>query len=163
MRSLYENEQTCKSFCDNAYENTNEKNSTDEQNQDDEPDSNGKSDPSDSATPASDETEKFYKVTGNVNGSDVIKLREQINLASLNLENASIVSGGEPYCQSDGKHYETKDNEIGQRMFMFMHLYRSPFWGDTPLLQPRTFMFMQRLLKLTKITVPGLQNPLAEL
>lgn len=60
--------------------------------------------------------EKEVKITGSINGSDIKYLRQQINngnITSLNLSEASIVSGGDAYYEE----YTTSDNVIGEYMF----------------------------------------------
>ncbi|WP_294429651.1 leucine-rich repeat domain-containing protein [uncultured Treponema sp.] len=60
------------------------------------------------------------KINGPLNGTDVKYLRELIierNLASIDLSNSQIVSGGDVYYQNDEGEFATKDNEIGFYMF----------------------------------------------
>ena len=60
--------------------------------------------------------EKDVRLTGSINGSDIKYLREQIadgNISSLNLSDASIVSGGDAY---DGTN-RTANDTIGTGMF----------------------------------------------
>lgn len=59
------------------------------------------------------------KINGELNGTDIAFLHDvgkSYNLATLDLSNASIVSGGEPYSYESGALY-TSDNEIGKYMF----------------------------------------------
>lgn len=58
------------------------------------------------------------KVNGALNGTDMAFLDDMghKNLTTLDLSNASIVSGGEPYSYESGALY-TSDNEIGKYMF----------------------------------------------
>ena len=61
-------------------------------------------------------SESTLKITGSINGTDIKYLRELINagtVTSLNLTDASIVSGGEAYVDS----YKTEDDVIGESMF----------------------------------------------
>ncbi|MBE6302660.1 MAG: hypothetical protein E7089_01840 [Bacteroidales bacterium] len=61
-------------------------------------------------------TETTLKITGSINGTDVKYLRELINggkVTSIDLSEASIVSGGEKYNGS----YSTENDIIGDRMF----------------------------------------------
>lgn len=60
--------------------------------------------------------DKNVKINGAINGSDIKYLRQQINnglITSLNLSDASIVSGGDAYYEE----YTTSDNIVGECMF----------------------------------------------
>ncbi len=66
-------------------------------------------------------TDKELKISGPVNGTDVKYLRELVSagkVTSLNLSDATIVSGGEAYYEKDGKLYTTTDNVFGDYMFL---------------------------------------------
>lgn len=52
-------------------------------------------------------------ISGPLNGSDIKYIREMNKLVTLDMENASIVSGGEAYYEN----YHTADNQIGDQMF----------------------------------------------
>lgn len=52
-------------------------------------------------------------ISGPLNGSDIKYIREMDKLITLDMENASIVSGGEAYYEN----YHTADNQIGDQMF----------------------------------------------
>lgn len=60
-------------------------------------------------------------VSGDLNGTDIAYLREMIiagHLTDLNMENANIVSGGDPYYVPQyGKSDYTIDNVVGKNMF----------------------------------------------
>ena len=59
-------------------------------------------------------------VSGQLNGSDIKLIREMINdyrLAYIDLKDASIVAGGEPYYSSSYSAYSTENDVIGQYMF----------------------------------------------
>lgn len=67
-----------------------------------------------------DSADDFYKVKGEINGTDIKNLRQQIKdgkITKLDLSDAIIVSGGEAYFESDGKSYKTSDNVISDYMF----------------------------------------------
>ena len=60
--------------------------------------------------------DKNVKINGAINGSDIKYLRQQINngnITSLNLSDASIMSGGDAYYEE----YTTSDNVVGEYMF----------------------------------------------
>lgn len=68
------------------------------------------------------------KVSGPINGTDIGLIREMAGrgrdgqltdgrLHVLDLEDAVIVSGGEPYLHADGKDYKVSDDELPERMF----------------------------------------------
>lgn len=60
--------------------------------------------------------DKNVKINGAINGSDIKYLRQQINngnITSLNLSDASIVSGGDAYYEE----FTTNDNVVGEYMF----------------------------------------------
>ena len=68
------------------------------------------------------------KVTGKINNSDLGLIRRMAgrnndgsvsrgHLAILDLGEATIVSGGEPYLSQDGKTYKCKDHELGDFAF----------------------------------------------
>jgi hypothetical protein len=60
--------------------------------------------------------DKNVKINGAINGSDIKYLRQQINnglITSLNLSDASIVSGGDAYYEG----FTTNDNIVGECMF----------------------------------------------
>ena len=48
-------------------------------------------------------------ISGRINGTDVLAIRGMHNLKAINLADASIVEGGQPYYKS----YTTKNNELG--------------------------------------------------
>ena len=56
---------------------------------------------------------KMLKVSGSINGDDIITIKRCVNLETLDLEDATIVSGGAAY---DGTHY-TVDSSISNSMF----------------------------------------------
>lgn len=59
-------------------------------------------------------------ISGKLNGTDIKFIREMIidgKLTDLNIQNASIVSGGDVYYTSYTKDYTTEDNVIGNYMF----------------------------------------------
>lgn len=63
---------------------------------------------------------KKLTVTGQLNGTDIALIREMLlnnKLMSLNIQNASIVSGGEPYYKTNYSQENTEDNVIGENMF----------------------------------------------
>lgn len=63
---------------------------------------------------------KNLVISGQLNGSDIKLIREMIieyNLSILNIANANIVSGGEPYYKTKNSEYNTEDNVIGANMF----------------------------------------------
>lgn len=58
-------------------------------------------------------------LTGSLNGDDIKTIRQMTKLRILNLEDASIVSGGSQYYPEDGCN--TKNNVIGKKMFFNMN------------------------------------------
>jgi hypothetical protein len=71
------------------------------------------------------------KVTGSLNGTDILFLREMAGvnynnypndlgkLSDLDLSGASIVSGGDAYINYSYQNYNTEDNVIGPYMFYY--------------------------------------------
>ena len=59
--------------------------------------------------------EKIYslKVSGNLNGTDILTIRKMTNLKILDMEDAKIVNGGQSYY----KDYITSENAIGEYFF----------------------------------------------
>nr|MCR5765671.1 leucine-rich repeat domain-containing protein [Treponema sp.] len=70
---------------------------------------------------SADSIDDFYKVIGQINGTDIKNLRKQINegqITKLDLSKAVIVAGGDAYYQdSDGNQYFSSDGVIGDFMF----------------------------------------------
>ncbi len=59
-------------------------------------------------------------ISGEINGTDIAFIREVIDngkMTDLNLGNAIIVSGGEPYYKTSYSEYFTENNVIGRYMF----------------------------------------------
>ena len=54
------------------------------------------------------------KIKGNVNGTDILTIRKMTNLQILDLQEASIIDGGDSYYQD----YVTSKNKIGSYFFM---------------------------------------------
>lgn len=61
------------------------------------------------------------QLSGSLNGTDIKFIREMVALASVNMRDSKIVSGGEPY---DGTYY-TQDDVIGGSMFSYMKTWVS--------------------------------------
>lgn len=61
------------------------------------------------------------KLTGELNGTDIKHIREMIlsKLKVLDLSEARIVSGGEPYVQYYGLYYYTDNDIFGHYMFCY--------------------------------------------
>ena len=69
---------------------------------------------------SSTSTIKSLWISGELNGTDIKLIREMATtgvLTDLNIENAKIVSGGDPYYSTTFNNYATKDNVIGEYMF----------------------------------------------
>lgn len=65
-------------------------------------------------------TATSLSVSGQLNGSDIKLIREMINnnqLSYVDLKEASIVAGGEPYYSSSYSSYSTEKDVIGENMF----------------------------------------------
>ncbi len=56
------------------------------------------------------------KVTGDINGTDIVTIRRMTNLTMLDLSDANVVSGGSEYYDT----YRTSDNQIGSYFFYDM-------------------------------------------
>lgn len=59
-------------------------------------------------------------ISGQLNGSDIALIREMLlnnKLMSLDIQDANIVSGGEPYYKTNYSQENTEDNVIGENMF----------------------------------------------
>lgn len=55
------------------------------------------------------------KLIGSINGSDMLILNKCINLASLDLSEATIESGGMPYYEADNQQFVSEDNVLGEK------------------------------------------------
>lgn len=61
-----------------------------------------------------------WTISGEINGTDIAFIREAFDngkITDLDLGNAIIVSGGEPYYKNSYKEYNTEDNVVGTNMF----------------------------------------------
>ncbi|MDE5921162.1 MAG: leucine-rich repeat domain-containing protein, partial [Paramuribaculum sp.] len=63
-----------------------------------------------------DEAESItsLKLTGTLNGTDLLTINRLINLNKLDISGCDIVSGGMPYYETDNERFGTKDNTLGQ-------------------------------------------------
>lgn len=55
------------------------------------------------------------KLSGKLNGTDLLALNKLTNICSLDMSDATIVSGGMPYYEADNQRYGTTDNVLGPR------------------------------------------------
>ena len=55
------------------------------------------------------------KLIGEINGTDLLVLNKMINITSLDLSEATIVSGGMPYYDKDNERFGTEDNTLGNK------------------------------------------------
>ena len=69
-------------------------------------------------------SEKFsatrWTISGEINGTDIAFIREVLDrgkMTDLDLSNAIIVSGGEPYYKTSYSEYVTENNVVGSNMF----------------------------------------------
>ena len=96
------------------------------------------------------------KVVGKINGTDIITLNSMSALKSLDLSNASIVSGGKAYeddwDDDDECPLYTKDNIIGAQMFWELKLEEIILPNNITSIEKRAFKDCQ---KLTSITIPS--------
>lgn len=72
---------------------------------------------------SSEETQTITEliISGPLNGTDIALIRTTAgNLERLDLTNATIVTGGNPYTSYDGKDYTTQNNIVGSYMFRGM-------------------------------------------
>lgn len=60
------------------------------------------------------ETVGSLKLTGKLNGTDILTINKMRNLRHLDISEASIVAGGLNYYEDDNKRFGTKDNTVGQ-------------------------------------------------
>lgn len=61
-----------------------------------------------------------WTISGEINGTDIAFIREAFDngkITDLNLGNAIIVSGGEPYYKTSYSEYNTENNVVGANMF----------------------------------------------
>ena len=61
-----------------------------------------------------------WTISGEINGTDIAFIREVLDngkMTDLDLGNAIIVSGGEPYYKTSYSEYLTEDNVVGNNMF----------------------------------------------
>ena len=61
-----------------------------------------------------------WTISGEINGTDIAFIREAFDngkITDLNLGNAIIVSGGEPYYRTSYSEYNTENNVVGTNMF----------------------------------------------
>ncbi len=57
------------------------------------------------------------KITGAINGTDLITINRMKNLDRIDLSETTIVAGGMPYYQTDKESYYTVDNHFGYKSF----------------------------------------------
>lgn len=69
-------------------------------------------------------------ISGRINGTDVLVIRGMHNLKAINLADASIVEGGQPYYKS----YTTKNNELGDYMLYDLGLEQAILPRDLTLI-----------------------------
>ena len=69
-------------------------------------------------------------ISGRINGTDVLAIRGMHNLKAINLADASIVEGGQPYYKS----YTTKNNELGDYMLYDLGLEQAILPRDLTLI-----------------------------
>lgn len=63
-----------------------------------------------------DEAESItsLKLTGTLNGTDLLTVNKLTNLKKLDISGCTIVSGGMPYYETDNERFGAKDNTLGQ-------------------------------------------------
>ena len=69
-------------------------------------------------------------ISGRINGTDILVIRNMHNLKAINLTDASIVEGGQPYYKS----YTTKNNELGDYMLYDLGLEQAILPRDLTLI-----------------------------
>ena len=69
-------------------------------------------------------------ISGRINGTDILVIRNMHNLKAINLADASIVEGGQPYYKS----YTTKNNELGDYMLYDLGLEQAILPRDLTLI-----------------------------
>lgn len=57
---------------------------------------------------------RSLKLSGDINGTDILLINKMINMESLDLSGANIKSGGMPYYEDDKTSAVTKDNELNR-------------------------------------------------
>lgn len=60
------------------------------------------------------ETVGSLKLTGRLNGTDILTINKMRNLRHLDISEASIVAGGLNYYEDDNNRFGTKDNTVGE-------------------------------------------------
>ena len=85
-------------------------------------------------------------ISGRINGTDVLAIRGMHNLKAINLADASIVEGGQPYYKS----YTTKNNELGDYMLYDLGLEQAILPRDLTLIGRSSLSKNQ----LTSIEIP---------
>lgn len=98
----------------------------------------------------------YLTVTGEINSSDLKIIREiagrdsegkgtRGQLMDLDISNAKIVSGGEPYLAEDGEAFTTSDNEIPYKAFYATRLRTIALPTSTEYIKPGAFTACNRL------------------
>ncbi|MDE6410500.1 MAG: leucine-rich repeat protein, partial [Muribaculaceae bacterium] len=64
------------------------------------------------------------KLIGEINGTDLLVLNKMINITSLDLSEATIVSGGMPYYDKDNERFGTEDNTLGNKWAYNLNLIK---------------------------------------
>lgn len=54
------------------------------------------------------------KISGKINGTDILTMNRLTNLISIDLSDATIVEGGMPYYETDNERFGTQNNTLGE-------------------------------------------------
>lgn len=73
-------------------------------------------------SPEGAESITSLKLTGTLNGTDLLTINKLINLEKLDIGGCTIVSGGMPYYQTDNERFGTEDNALGHFWSYKLHL-----------------------------------------
>ena len=96
------------------------------------------------------------KLTGTLNGTDLLTINRMINLIELDISGCDIVSGGMPYYETDNERFGTEDNTLG-----YFWSYNLNIISDVKLPKTLKTIGTQAFAskkRLTSITIPASVN-----
>ena len=109
-----------------------------------------------------DEAESItsLKLTGTLNGTDLLTINRMINLIELDISGCDIVSGGMPYYEADNERFGTEDNTLG-----YFWIYNLNIISDVKLPETLKTIGTQAFAskkRLTSITIPASVNSIMD-
>ncbi|MDE6717279.1 MAG: leucine-rich repeat domain-containing protein [Muribaculaceae bacterium] len=93
------------------------------------------------------------KLIGEINGTDLLVLNKMVNITSLDLSEATIVSGGMPYYDKDNERFGTEDNTLGNKWAYNLNLIQELELPES-LIKIGSYAFSGKKF-LIQINIPG--------